>query len=192
MMIKKMMMSGVGMLLMLSTAVSAHTSRAATELANSRGNAPASSPASLAANANLNASTLTANELLKLSADDAQKRCYEYMHDDATEYSSCLNAVLAAVKGKDKNTQLQRLGIVYFAWVGANNSARMSLPGSEAAAQFYLPKFRKIQKQLKISDEELCPAIAGECKARVAQILQMEKELSERQAEQRKSKIAKP
>ena len=121
----------------------------------------------------------TSQNWLKQSADEAQRRCHEYMHDDATEYISCLNALLTAIKGKGRKAQQQRLGISYFAWVGANNSARLSLPGAEAAAQFYLPKFRQLQGQLKITDQDLCPSIVGDCKARVAQYLQMEKELQE-------------
>ena len=127
----------------------------------------------------LNSASETIQTWLKQSTDEAQRRCHEYMHDDATEYKSCLNSLLAAIKGKDSKAQQQRLGISYFAWVGANNSARLSLPGAEAAAQFYLPKFRQLQNQLKITDEYLCQSIAGDCKARVAQYLKMEIELQE-------------
>ena len=114
---------------------------------------------------------------IKKSADAAQHACYEYMHDDAREYVSCLNALVDGVKGKGVAAQQQRLGIVYFAWVGANNSARLSLTGAEAAAQMYLPKFKSLQKQLRIADEALCLTIAGDCKERLAQIAQMEKDI---------------
>lgn len=126
---------------------------------------------------------------IQQSADYAQQRCYEYMHDDANEYTSCLNALLSAVKGKSSAAKQQRLGIAYFAWVGAANSARLSMPGAELAAQLYLPQFKALQKQLHISDEALCTTIAGDCKARLAQIAQMEKELQENKA--RASKAAK-
>lgn len=175
MMLKKMMI-GLGMLCLLSSQAFAHTtSKAATGPTISAGK--------------LGEGVTDTNELLKISADDAQRRCYEYLHDDATEYTDCLNAVLAEVKGKSKRMQILRLGIVYFAWVGANNSARLSLPGAEAAAQFYLPKFRRLQSQLKISDQDLCLSVAGECNARVASYMQMEKELQD--ARLKKSKAVK-
>ena len=117
--------------------------------------------------------------VIKSSADAAQSRCYPFMHDDATQYASCLNALLAGVKGKDPIAQQQRLGIAYFAWVGANSSARMSLPGAEAAARAFLPRFRKIQRQLHLADAALCLSIAGDCTARLAQMTQMEKELAQ-------------
>lgn len=116
---------------------------------------------------------------IKAAADAAQKECYELLHDDAMEYTACINAVLAEVKGKGQAQNQKRMGILYFAWIGANNSARLSLPGSEEAAQFFLPKLRKMQKQMKLSDAELCPTVAGECKARVAQMERMEQDIKD-------------
>ncbi len=150
----------------------------------------ASTPSAASASATVGLSEAS-QAWLKKSADEAQKSCYEYMHDDATEYSACLQALLTAVKGKSLTAQQQRLGITYFAWVGANNSARLSLPGAEQAAQTFLPKFRALQKQLKISDQDLCPSIAGDCKARVAQYLQMEKELQDLKKSALKNKASK-
>ena len=120
------------------------------------------------------------------SARTAQQRCHEFMHEDADEYVSCLNALLKQVKGKDVKATQQRLGISYFAWIGANNAARLGLAGSEQAAKTYLPQFRLWQKQLNVSDDALCTTVVGECAPRVAQMRQLEKELQEESKEHRK------
>lgn len=111
------------------------------------------------------------------AAHMAQQRCYEFMHEDADEYLSCLNALDGAVKGKSASANWQRLGISYFGWVGANNSARVSLPGADGAAVHFLLRFRKWQRQLGIADDVLCQSVAGDCPARLAQIAVAEHDL---------------
>ena len=126
------------------------------------------------------ASVVPASDIavIKNSAEEAKGRCFAYMHDDATQYASCLDALFAGVKGKDAIAQQRRLGIAYFAWVGANSSARLSVPGAQAVAKSYLPKFQRIQRRLHIADEALCLSVAGDCKTRLAQMAQMERELA--------------
>ncbi len=119
-----------------------------------------------------------ANPVIHQSAAAAQQRCYAYLHEEPKEYRRCLDGMLAAVKGKGETAALQRLGIVYFGWVGANSAARMSMPGAETAAHFYLPKLRKMQKALRLNDEALCASIEGDCRSRLAQMLQMEAQLA--------------
>jgi hypothetical protein len=106
----------------------------------------------------------------------AMEQCQEYMHEDADEYVACMNAVAAAIPRKRANTSAALLGHYYYAWVGANNSARMSLPGAEEAARIYLKAFRPLQRKLKLDDQTLCAAVPGDCAARVARIVQMEAE----------------
>ncbi len=110
------------------------------------------------------------------AAQTAEKRCYSFIHHDTDEFVSCINAITLEVKGKSAKAQQQRLGISYFAWVGANNSARVSLPGSDVAVALYLPRFRKLQQQLAIKDEVLCTSVAGDCRTRLAQIVAAEEE----------------
>lgn len=119
-----------------------------------------------------------ANPVIHKSAEQAQQRCYAYLHDDPKQYRSCLDGMLSAVKGKSETAALQRIGIVYFGWVGANSAARMSMPGAEAAAHAYLPRVRKLQKALRLTDETLCASVDGDCRTRLAQMAQMEAELA--------------
>ncbi|MFD2273134.1 hypothetical protein ACFS07_23975 [Undibacterium arcticum] len=127
----------------------------------------------------------TKMSLIGAAAASAQQRCYEFMHEDADEYVSCIDALDNAVGARSANASYRRLGINYFGWVGANNSARLSLPGAEAAAQHYLPRFRKQQRQLGIADAALCPSVAGDCRTRLAQIKAMELEISQLAASRR-------
>ncbi len=112
----------------------------------------------------------------------AERSCYKYMHDDASDYAACLNTLLTGVRGNSTDAQRQRLGISYFAWVGANGSARMATPGADAAARAFLPKFAALQRSLRISDAQLCLSVAGDCAVRRAQIAQMDKELADASA----------
>ncbi|MES2259149.1 MAG: hypothetical protein V4724_11545 [Pseudomonadota bacterium] len=117
--------------------------------------------------------------VITAAAGDARQRCFGFMHEDADEYVSCIDALDQAVPARQANAKYTRLGINYFGWVGANNSARLSLPGSERAAQHYLRRFRKLQQQLGIEDEALCGSVAGDCVSRLAQIRAGERELKQ-------------
>ena len=115
--------------------------------------------------------------IVTLAAAEARRRCHEFMHEDADEYVGCIDALVAAVPARERPGEQRRLGILYFAWVGANNSARLSLPGAEAAALHYLPMFRRLQQQEGIQDDDLCRTIEGACDTRTAQVLQQETQL---------------
>jgi hypothetical protein len=108
--------------------------------------------------------------IITQAAQSAQQRCYSFMHEDADEYTLCIDAITQEVKGDSAKAQQQRLGIQYFGWVGANNSARIGLPGADASAAGFLVRFRSLQHTLGIADESLCRSVAGECKSRLAQI----------------------
>ncbi|AQV97586.1 hypothetical protein BJN34_27370 [Cupriavidus necator] len=111
------------------------------------------------------------------AARRAMSACQEYMHEDADEYRSCIDAVARAMPRGQDDTEARLLGHYYYAWVGANNSARLSLPGAEHAAQVYLGKFRVLQRRLKVDDKALCKAVPGDCVQRVAIIEQMGAEM---------------
>jgi hypothetical protein len=99
-----------------------------------------------------------------------QKQCQMQLHHDADEYVDCVDALLKAHAATDAT----RLGIEYFGWVGALNSARISLPGANEAADRYLRQFRKTQRRLKVSNEVLCATVPGNCVDRIARMKQME------------------
>ncbi|WP_432262524.1 hypothetical protein [Cupriavidus sp. TMH.W2] len=117
------------------------------------------------------------------AARHAMAACQEYMHEDADEYQSCIDAVARAMPRGTADSAARLLGHYYYAWIGANNSARLSLPGAERAAHAYLVKFRVLQRKLRLDDGTLCRAVPGDCVQRVAIIEQME---AERQAERRR------
>jgi hypothetical protein len=100
----------------------------------------------------------------------AQSGCQMKLHHDADEFVDCIDDMLKATRGSAHT----RLGIEYFGWVGALNSARMSLPGAMGAADRYLRQFRKTQKRLHVTDDALCKTVPGDCRQRNARMLEME------------------
>ena len=104
----------------------------------------------------------------------ARAACQEFMHDDADEYRSCIDAVAREMPRGRKDTAARLLGHYYYAWIGANSSARLSLPGAEAAAQVYLREFRALQRKLGVDDKTLCKAVPGDCGQRVGVIREAE------------------
>lgn len=112
------------------------------------------------------------------SAEEVRRGCYELLHDDEVEFVACVNAVHANIKGRSKHAQRQRLGVLYFGWVGANSATRQSLQGTEQAARQFMPRVLKLQQTLKISDQDLCATVDGGCEQRLAQWNQMKQELA--------------
>ncbi|SOY73547.1 hypothetical protein [Cupriavidus taiwanensis] len=106
----------------------------------------------------------------------AMAACQEYMHDDTDEYRSCIDAIAREIPRGRKDTTARLLGHYYYAWVGANSSARLSLPGAEAGARVYLREFRALQRKLGVDDKTLCKAVPGDCGQRVGVIEKMERE----------------
>jgi len=109
-------------------------------------------------------------DTVSASARDAQQQCHRLMHHDADEYEECIGMLIRSA-GQNR---AKRLGISYFGWIGAMNSARVGLPGAQAAADRFLPTFRRDQKSLGISDDALCTTVPGDCTVRLAQIRQAE------------------
>jgi len=100
----------------------------------------------------------------------AQERCYRLIHHDTFAYESCL---VELMRGEGKATP-KRLGIEYFGWAGAVNSARLGMRGADATAYEFLERFRATQKELGIDDRSLCQSVPGDCDARTARMMQME------------------
>ncbi len=121
-----------------------------------------------------------------VAAAMAQQRCYEFMHEDADEFVSCIDALSTHASAAsasatahsprpsgvkdDRTLRWRRLGILYFGWVGANNSARVALPGADAAAARYFQRYQRERRALGIDEPTLCTAVAGDCTMRLAQI----------------------
>lgn len=109
-------------------------------------------------------------ESIRTAALETQKQCQMLLHHDAEDYVDCVDAR----RQTERTPSARRLGIEYFGWVGALNSARMSFPGAHEAADRYLRLFRRTQRHLKISDERLCTSVPGDCIQRIARMRQME------------------
>jgi hypothetical protein len=107
---------------------------------------------------------------LTAAAVFAQDRCYHLIHHDTYAYQACIVGLL---RDEAKPTP-KRLGIEYFGWAGAQNSARVGMRGADAAAYEFLQRFRATQKLLGIDDRTLCGSIPGDCDARIARMRQME------------------
>lgn len=105
------------------------------------------------------------------AALDAQERCYRLIHHDTFAYEACLTGLLA----EEKKVGSRRLGIEYFGFVGALNSARLGMLGAQDTAWTFLQRFRATQKKLRIDDASLCATVPGDCEVRIARMKLMEK-----------------
>ena len=92
--------------------------------------------------------------------------CLHEMHHDTDEFSACVDARLLSAAGKP----LEQLGTAYLGLVGCVSAARIATLHSEECARGYLARVDALRKRLKLSDQELCPTVAGDCRGRLAQI----------------------
>ena len=104
------------------------------------------------------------------AASDAQARCYRLIHDDTFAFQDCVQRMLA----DQHDPTPRRLGVEYFGFVGALNSARMGMRGAEGSARTFLQRVRATQHALGVDDAALCSVIAGDCAARTARMKLME------------------
>jgi hypothetical protein len=107
--------------------------------------------------------------LSQVQAGVAQAQpCQPYLHDDADEYEACIDGLVRQHSKGGVKAQARRLGVLYFGFAGALNSARVSLPGAEELAQRYARSSIKLKNKLKLSDADLCSVLSGDCQARSA------------------------
>jgi hypothetical protein len=104
-------------------------------------------------------------------AQKAQSLCYRLVHDDTFEFGDCVRALVM----QHRQPSATRLGIEYFGWIGAMNSARLGMAGAGETAAEFRGRFRATQKTLGIDDPTLCASIPGDCAARMARIRQAER-----------------
>lgn len=94
--------------------------------------------------------------------------CQPYLHDDADEYEACIDGLVRQHSKGGVKAEARKLGVLYFGFAGALNSARVSLPGAEELAQRYARSSIKLKNKLKLSDADLCSVLSGDCQARSA------------------------
>lgn len=104
------------------------------------------------------------------AAEAAQAQCYKHMYRDTNAYAQCLRDMRTA-QGK---TPLKKLGVEYFAFVGALSYMRVGHMNAGQIAAEFLKDYRLTQKKVGISDTALCSTVPGDCKVRMAQTREME------------------
>lgn len=101
------------------------------------------------------------------AAQQASQECLHLMHHDTDEFSECVDARLV----KSARQPEVSLGESYLGLVGCLAAARIATQNSHDCALSFLTQVDRLRKTLRVSDETLCPAVAGDCRSRVAQIV---------------------
>lgn len=105
-------------------------------------------------------------QILNLAAEQTAQACLHEMHHDTDEFSACVDARLLSAAGQP----LQQLGTAYLGLVGCVSAARIATLHSDVCARAYLARVDTWRKRLKVTDQDLCPAVPGDCRSRLAQI----------------------
>jgi len=100
----------------------------------------------------------------------AQERCFRHMYRDPNAYAQCLRDLRTA----NASAPLKKLGVEYFAFVGALSYTRVGHMNSDQIAAEFLQSYRVTQKKVGISDAELCSTVPGDCTVRLVQTREME------------------
>lgn len=108
---------------------------------------------------------------LESMAKLTQSQCIHYMVSDTSAYAQCVRDL----RKKQSKDAYSALAVDYFGYVGAMSFLRVKTIGADTIAAEFLGKFRPQQKKLHISDSDLCSTVPGDCSARIAQTLAMEK-----------------
>ena len=109
-------------------------------------------------------------QTIAASAGVAQAQCYHHMYRDPNAYAQCLRELRQAQAA----APLKKLGVEYFAFVGALSYMRVGHMNADQIAAEFLQAFRQTQKQLGITDAALCSTVPGDCGVRLAQTRAME------------------
>ncbi len=104
------------------------------------------------------------------AAHQAQEQCFKHMYRDTNAYSQCLRELRDAQGA----APLKKLGIEYFAFVGALSYMRVGHMNADQIAAEFLQDYRRTQKKVGISDAALCSTVEGDCTVRLAQTREME------------------
>ena len=105
-------------------------------------------------------------QTLNEAVQQTSQACLHEMHHDTDEFSACVDARLLGAEGKP----VQQLGTAYLGLVGCVSAARIATLHSDVCAKGYLARVDTLRKRLKLSDQDLCPTVAGDCRSRLAQI----------------------
>ncbi|MDR3369123.1 hypothetical protein [Rhodoferax sp.] len=112
----------------------------------------------------------TRQQTIAAAAETAKEQCYKQMYRDSNAYAQCLRDLRNAQNG----SLPKKLGVEYFAYVGALSYMRVGHMNADQIAAEFLKDFRLTQKKVGISDAALCSTIPGDCTVRMAQTQEME------------------
>jgi hypothetical protein len=104
------------------------------------------------------------------AAATAKEQCYKQMYRDTNAYAQCLRDLRNAQNG----SLPKKLGVEYFAYVGALSYMRVGHMNADQIAAEFLRDYRLTQKKVGISDAALCSTIPGDCTVRMSQTQEME------------------
>lgn len=99
--------------------------------------------------------------------------CQTQIDEDTIGFKKCVLEQVSNIK-KVPNQKISKLGVYYYGWLASIVASKNGIQTSEETALYFLPKFRAIQKELKVSDLDLCHTIPGDCVSRNARMIQME------------------
>lgn len=109
-------------------------------------------------------------QVIAQAAAKAQVQCYKHMYRDTNAYAQCMRDLRLA----HQNSPVQKLGIEYFAFVGALSYMRVGHLNADQIAAEFLKDYRVTQKKVGIGDAALCSTVAGDCNVRLAQTRELE------------------
>jgi len=112
----------------------------------------------------------TREQTIANAAATAKEQCYKHIYRDSNAYAQCLRDLRHA----QSSSSLRKLGVEYFAYVGALSYMRVGHMNADQIAAEFLKDYRLTQKKVGISDSALCNTIPGDCTVRMAQTREME------------------
>ena len=111
-------------------------------------------------------------QVLNEAVQQTSQACLHEMHHDTDEFSACVDARLRGAAGKP----MEQLGTAYLGLVGCLSAARIATLHSDECTRGYLARVEPLRKRFKLNDQALCPAVAGDCRSRLAQIEALRRE----------------
>jgi hypothetical protein len=94
---------------------------------------------------------------------DAAAPCLQLMEHDADEFLDCVRYRARLPQQPTHRDQLRQLGAYWYGWFMADIHAAHGLEGADAAARGLLEDSLRLQEQLGVDPQRLCPLIEAPC-----------------------------
>lgn len=89
--------------------------------------------------------------------------CLPLMEHDAGEFLDCVRYRAQLPVPPSRSDRLRQLGAYWYGWVTADIHGAYALAGADAAAAGLLSDCLRLQAELAIDDERLCPLVDPPC-----------------------------